>query len=274
MAWSVLVHSSDISHYGVKGMKWGVRKDPEVRGTIKRGEKQSNAATVHGHFQKKAVESGYANINRLTDNVHRSKNKDGSVTVTGLKDIKSARFRDESSYDAWLNGRLQLAKNSKDSIGDTVIAGQRPDGSRYIIVNSYGDLANPQVQLEFDMADKKEFEKALNDIRSQTADSIVKDVYDTSIRKVGNKKSLSKEVKALIKKGKEAVEKAVKDATKKVSEVLSNASRKIGNFFESMKPKESYKTSSITIDEHVGTRQTGNHNSNKAARDMRRLMNR
>lgn len=272
--WVVSTNVDDISHYGVKGMKWGVRKDPELRGTIVRGEKQSKAATVQGHFQKKAVEAGYANINRLTDNVNRTKNKDGSITVTGLKDIKSARFRDENSYDAWLNGRLQLAKNSKDTMGDTVIAGQRPDGSQYIIVNTYGDLANPQVQLEFEMADKKEFEKALSDIRSQTADCIVKDVYDTSIRKVGNKKSLSKEVKALIKKGKAAVEKAVKNATKKASEVLSNASKKIGNFFESMKPKETSKTNSITIDEHVGTRQTGNHNSNKAARDMRRLMNR
>lgn len=280
MPWSVTSSVSEFSHYGVKGMRWGVRNEKETSTKEKRSKAQEKRATVSGDLQRKAVEGHYSNIQRLTPDVKRQTNPDGSFNVTGLKGITNAYFKNEKTYQNWLNGRYNFVTDpnsgsSFDRFYNRVRVFEDRINDDYTITVRSEDPENfndDDIRLSFDNGD--EYLKASANIKSQIGDQKIAKTYETAIQKIGNKKSLSKEVKVLIKKGKAAVEKAVKNATKKASEVMSNASKKIGKFFESMKPKETYKTSSITIDEHVGTRQTGNHNSNKAARDMRRLMNR
>lgn len=87
---------SNLYHYGVKGMKWGVRKEPE-----KTSHLPATGLTLKEKARAK-VES--SNKKYLTNNTKIKENRDGSLSVSGLKDILDARFDSKKAYQKWLNG--------------------------------------------------------------------------------------------------------------------------------------------------------------------------
>lgn len=110
MSWTIrsVQNKNTLTHYGVLGMKWGVRKEDKPRSIVGKG-------TI--------------NRNQKTSSTKVIKNSNGSVTVTGMKNIRSATFDSEEIYNDWVNGRNNpfaiefdtYARNSF-SIGGTSIS--------------------------------------------------------------------------------------------------------------------------------------------------------
>lgn len=194
--------TTEFAHYGVKGMKWGVRNDPKTSGKIARSSRQAKRATVSGDLQRKAVQGNYSNTQRLTDNVKRQSNDDGSFNVSGLKGIKRAYFKNEESYQSWLNGRLNLLIDHNGSFNDKLTTFESRQAGLYTIQLDTSNTPNPNdddVILEFD--NETDYKKALDDIKIQILDQTIADTYDKSIKKIGKEKSFSKKVSELAKKG-------------------------------------------------------------------------
>lgn len=73
---------NELWHYGVLGMKWGVRKDRD-RVSIANRIKPTTDPYKSGKI---------------------TKNSDGSITITGMKGTQSATFKNEKIYEYWRNG--------------------------------------------------------------------------------------------------------------------------------------------------------------------------
>lgn len=237
MTWSVRYdqNGSTLAHYGVKGMRWGVRNDKEKSSKTKRSYNEQKKETIQGGRQRAAVEGGYSNIQRLTDSVKRQNNGDGSFNISGLKGISRAYFKNETAYQNWLNGRTNLLSGKGKSFNNALTTkgpkwdatnNRYTDGPYYISVDSSNtpNPNDPDFELYFD--DPEEYFEALNDLKVQIADQESASKYDTSISKLSNKKTNSKSVAALADKGADAVKKALDRAGKVIAAAGKAAGKK------------------------------------------------
>lgn len=93
---AILQSRESLTHFGVKGMKWGVRKEPE-----KNSHLPATGLTLKEKAHAKVEAS---NKKYLTNDTKVRENYDGSLLVSGLKNIKNAKFDSKESYEKWING--------------------------------------------------------------------------------------------------------------------------------------------------------------------------
>lgn len=90
--------NSCLTHYGVKGMRWGVRKEYEPKGP-------NHLAATGLTLKEKALSKLKArNKGRITADTKIKENRDGSVSISGLKGIPNAKFDSKETYQKWLVG--------------------------------------------------------------------------------------------------------------------------------------------------------------------------
>lgn len=238
-SWNISSSLSEFTHYGVKGMRWGVRNDKEKSSKTKRSYNEQKKETIQGRLQRVAVEGGYSNIQRLTDSVKRQNNGDGSFNISGLKGVSRAYFKNETAYQNWLNGRTDLLSGKGKPFNDTLTTrgptwdatnDRYTDGPYYISVDSSNtpNPNDPDFELFFD--DPEEYFEALNDLKEQIADQESASKYDTSISKLSNKKTNSKSIATLTKSGADAVNKALDKTGKAIAAAGKAAGKKAAEF--------------------------------------------
>lgn len=95
---------SELKHYGVLGMKWGVRKEQET--SVRKAKKRVNS-------------------DQITSETTVKRNPNGSITVSNLREISSAHFDNEAVYKKWLNNENNYY--AEDKGGYAYIGGKRVD---------------------------------------------------------------------------------------------------------------------------------------------------
>lgn len=241
-AWAIS-SPSEFAHYGVKGMRWGVRNDKKLQGSQRLSNSDRRKHTVEGLRQKASVAGGYSNIQRLTNNVKRQNNDDGSFNVSGLKGIKRGYFKNDSSYQKWVNGKLDLLSSNSQLMNTRMSTFENKSSNVYSIRLAERDAMknDPDVILEFDSYE--EYLKAVDDVKNQISDQTMLDLMDTKIDKIKKEKLNSSKSKSFIEKGAETVKKALdkagkaivsagKAAGKKASELVDKGKKLLSSLFE------------------------------------------
>lgn len=148
-------NGSSLTHYDVKGMKWGVRKEYEKVSHL--------PATGLTLKEKSLAKVKASNKGRVTSDTKVKENRDGSVSVSGLKGIWNAKFTSKEVYQKWLDGDTNPfsedinANNPIIRVGDEKISVGTPQitGSGYTLTfgkdNDYtaycNDLERAKIQL-------------------------------------------------------------------------------------------------------------------------------
>lgn len=90
MLWTPVFSTSDISHYGVKGMKWGVRKEYEPVGNRKKGKSDYSK---HDHPSKEGTkrQEDYIKKQDGYEKVIETKNGTTVIKINGKTDYGSMR---------------------------------------------------------------------------------------------------------------------------------------------------------------------------------------
>ena len=109
--------SNELAHYGVKGMKWGVRKDPERQGIRDARSNYRAAKKAYSKSYDKAY--GFSSRHPITQHIKKSKNYEKSNKLWGqvyndLESISDTRKKLKSAKKDYKNLQKQKVATYKD----------------------------------------------------------------------------------------------------------------------------------------------------------------
>ena len=129
------MYNDYLEHYGVKGMKWGVRKDPQIKAKNKRSKRE--ILFVSGTSKSQDKTSGFYRAN-LSKSVRRELNnsiKNNEKIIVGdapgidsqVQDYLNTRYKNVEVYTSNREPRYLANKNWKVK---RVNASKYPEGSK------------------------------------------------------------------------------------------------------------------------------------------------
>lgn len=145
----------ELYHHGVKGMKWGVRKNPEYRADVKRRKNLTNAAELSSRWLRAYNQTEKWDSKRTERRVNRDMTKRGALSektkrqVEINKDLKKDRANAELVNKVRINNLQKhvdgmIAKYGSEKVKD--VKYKIKDGQKY--VNKFISSDNAQYTVE------------------------------------------------------------------------------------------------------------------------------
>lgn len=102
--------NNELYHYGVKGMKWGVRRSTEYRADVAKRKRLSTAAGINSRFAKAYGDAEKKDTRQVNRMIRRDMAKTGELTDKTKKrvalnkelkkDLSAVRSYNQQSWDA------------------------------------------------------------------------------------------------------------------------------------------------------------------------------
>lgn len=240
MSWDIssAQNGSIITHYGIPGMKWGVRKKYTPTGKIaKSAQKKGESLTQRGLSVRKNAQSD--SVQSTLKNAGVKKFGERVVTKNDGTGVRGA-FRNQRSYDAFASNKVNWNKTEYSAVMAPGRHGGSSGASYRVLINGVDEDGDPiEGAIAFDTEEERdEYLKTLDKKKRAYNATNWSRIYSEINANRTSAEKVKRKIDAALKK----VGKFTRKAAKKAAELVESGQKALAKLFGKDKPKETTPT--------------------------------